>query len=120
MRNKRVLKRVFARSGMVLAVVLSTGLAASMVALSSSGTPELTAAGDPCGTSGVLNGTTCTYDTVGSDSFTVPAGVGSVEVTVVGAQGGTTSSLVMPRTVGPRPGTSPGAPVAAVARRWGR
>jgi hypothetical protein len=31
---------------------------------------------------------TCTYQTVGSDTFTMPAGVGSVQITVTGAQGG--------------------------------
>lgn len=43
----------------------------------------------PCGTTGVLtNSTTCVYSTVGSDTFTVPTGVSSVMLTVVGAQGG--------------------------------
>ncbi|HEX4100800.1 MAG TPA: hypothetical protein VHY21_09700 [Pseudonocardiaceae bacterium] len=43
-----------------------------------------------CGNTGVLNaaGTMCTYTTTGSDSFTAPAGVNSVTLDVVGAQGG--------------------------------
>jgi molybdenum ABC transporter molybdate-binding protein len=49
------------------------------------------AAGGPCGTTGVASGSnplTCTYATVGSDTFTVPAGVTSATFTVVGAIGG--------------------------------
>ncbi|WP_268761380.1 hypothetical protein [Frankia sp. AvcI1] len=48
-------------------------------------------AGPVCGKTGAQSGTTtmtCTYDTVGSDTFTVPAGVSSVEITATGAQGG--------------------------------
>jgi len=41
-----------------------------------------------CGAGGVRSGTTCTYRTVGSDAFVVPAGVTQVDVTVVGAMGG--------------------------------
>lgn len=44
-----------------------------------------------CGTTGVASGIgpfTCTYTTVGSDTFTVPTGVSQAAVTVVGAQGG--------------------------------
>jgi hypothetical protein len=45
----------------------------------------------PCGASGVLSGAgalVCTYDQVGSDAFTVPAGVTAADFTVVGAAGG--------------------------------
>ena len=45
----------------------------------------------PCGATGVLSGSgpfTCTYDTVGSDTFTVPAGVTEGTISVVGAMGG--------------------------------
>ncbi|MGH3776122.1 MAG: hypothetical protein ACRDRR_10380 [Pseudonocardiaceae bacterium] len=73
-------------------VVLSAGTAAAM-ALAAPASPALTLVADPgpCGTTGVLTGTTplvCTYTTTGSDTFTVPAGVSSVDVVVVGAQGG--------------------------------
>ena len=47
--------------------------------------------GPNCGATGVLSGSgslTCTYSTVGSDIFSVPAGVTQAVVTVVGAQGG--------------------------------
>ena len=44
----------------------------------------------PCGTHGVLSGTTdtCTYTTAGQDSFTMPAGVSSLQVIAVGGAGG--------------------------------
>jgi hypothetical protein len=45
----------------------------------------------PCGATGVFSGSdpfTCTYATVGSDTFTVPAGVTSASVSVIGAVGG--------------------------------
>ncbi|HET9255842.1 MAG TPA: hypothetical protein VFO16_11640 [Pseudonocardiaceae bacterium] len=51
----------------------------------------LTNPGGSCGNTGILTGSTtlmCTYDTVGSDTFTVPAGVSSITITVIGAQGG--------------------------------
>jgi hypothetical protein len=45
-------------------------------------------ASNPCGATGAFNGTdTCTYTTVGSDTFAVPAGVSSVSAVVVGAGG---------------------------------
>ncbi|MCK9921011.1 hypothetical protein MXD61_03660 [Frankia sp. AgPm24] len=45
-------------------------------------------AGPVCGNTGARSGTTRTHHTVGSDTFTVPADVDSVEITVTGAQGG--------------------------------
>lgn len=49
----------------------------------------LTSDSDPCGATGVLTGTTtCTYTTIGSGTFTVPAGAAALNITVVGAQGG--------------------------------
>src|SRR5215831_2934335 len=72
----------------VAAAVSSVGLAAAATATWPGRTVASAAAGSPCGTSGVLSGTTCTYDSVGSDTFTVPADVNSVQVTVTGAQGG--------------------------------
>ena len=49
----------------------------------------------PCGTTGVFSTSgsgpgstdTCTYTTAGQDSFTVPAGVSSLQVVAVGGQG---------------------------------
>jgi hypothetical protein len=68
------------------------GAAAAMaLAACASPTLKLGAGPDTCGRAGTLTGTStlvCTYSTVGSDTFTVPAGVSSVNVDVVGAQGG--------------------------------
>ena len=72
----------------VSSIVLGAELAASATVLPPSGAAASAEAGTPCGTSGVLSGTTCTYDSVGSDTFTVPAGASSIEFTVTGAQGG--------------------------------
>ncbi|HZS21221.1 MAG TPA: hypothetical protein VFA63_09540, partial [Pseudonocardiaceae bacterium] len=71
------------------AVVTVATVAATAPA--ASGRPVVALAADtgPCGSTGVLtNATACSYTTVGSDRFTVPAGVDSVVVDVVGAQGG--------------------------------
>jgi hypothetical protein len=50
------------------------------------------AASGPCGSAGVLSRSgptlTCTYTTVGEDSFSVPSGIPSVSVTAVGGPGG--------------------------------
>src|SRR5581483_12404042 len=73
-----------------LGMVLAAGTGAAM-ALTTCVTSAVTLAAGPgtCGQTGRLSGaTTCIYAVVGSDTFTVPAGVGSVAVDVVGAQGG--------------------------------
>ncbi|HZS21218.1 MAG TPA: hypothetical protein VFA63_09525, partial [Pseudonocardiaceae bacterium] len=72
--------------------LMLTGAVAAMT-LGAPASPPLALAADrgPCGSTGVMSGTTtlvCTYTTVGSDTFTVPDGVTSVAVDVVGAQGG--------------------------------
>jgi hypothetical protein len=81
-----------------LGVVLSTSTVAAMtvaapISLASSVPKAVTLADplSPCGATGVLSGSgpfVCTYTTTGSDTFTVPNGVGSVDLVVVGAQGG--------------------------------
>src|SRR6185312_7078188 len=81
-----------------LGVVLSTGTIAAMApavsgSLASAAHSVVLSAGPakPCGTTGVLTGAgplVCTYSTSGSDTFTVPDGVSSVDITVIGAQGG--------------------------------
>ena len=73
-----------------LGMVLGAGTVAAM-ALTACVTSGLALAAGPgtCGQTGSLSGaTTCSYTTVGSDTFTVPAGVTSVTVDVVGGQGG--------------------------------
>jgi Glycine rich protein len=54
------------------------------------------AAASPCGTSGSAGLSSCRYTSVGTDTFTVPAGVTSVTFSLLGAQGGS------------YPGTAPG------------
>ena len=63
----------------------------ALVAVIDVASASSTVAVGPCGATGVLSGTspmTCTYTTVGSDTFTVPSGVTQGSFTVVGAQGG--------------------------------
>jgi hypothetical protein len=70
------------------------GIFAAAVALAGAagfGTPASADAPSPCGATGVLSGTdpfTCTYSVVGSDTFTVPAGITKADFVVVGAKGG--------------------------------
>src|SRR5581483_4870238 len=71
--------------GVVLGAGGVAGLALTMGA--ASGITLVVGAGI-CGQTGSVNGTSCSYVTVGSDTFTVPVGVASVVVDVVGAQGG--------------------------------
>ncbi|MHB1836976.1 MAG: hypothetical protein ACYCXW_18660, partial [Solirubrobacteraceae bacterium] len=70
------------------AAVSLTLIAAALGSLTS---PVSAQAAAPCGATGLLsdNGTTssCTYDTAGYDSFTVPARVGSVTMHVFGGAG---------------------------------
>ncbi|MFD8145642.1 Ig-like domain-containing protein [Streptomyces sp. NPDC059708] len=56
------------------------------------------AAVSPCGTGGVFTaGTpTCTYTGVGTDTFTVPAGVTEVTADLFGAEGGSAAGFVQP------------------------
>jgi 6-phosphogluconolactonase (cycloisomerase 2 family)/phosphodiesterase/alkaline phosphatase D-like protein len=71
-------------SGPVIVVAAALALAPSGGAV----------AADPpavCGSTGVLSGSgpfLCTYGTVGSDTFTVPAGIDQAVFAVIGAQGG--------------------------------
>jgi len=103
------------RSWRVLGIAAAAGLSA-LWALALGGTA---AAATPCGASGVFSQSgataTCTYSYTGSEqSFTVPAGVGSVGVTAVGAPGGTATcgfgscggaGAVVTATVGLQSGT---------------
>ncbi|MGH3669547.1 MAG: hypothetical protein ACRDSH_02765, partial [Pseudonocardiaceae bacterium] len=75
-----------------LCVILSAStvaaLALALPASHAARTPHVVRQAGPCGSAGTLGGTTCTYTTIRSDAFTVPAGVTSAVVDVVGAQGG--------------------------------
>jgi hypothetical protein len=54
--------------------------------------PLAASADNPCGSSGVLSQVgsvqTCTYTAAGTDTFTVPSGVSSLDVVAIGAAGG--------------------------------
>jgi hypothetical protein len=66
------------------------GLAGGWVA--AFGPAAIASAAAPCGSTGTMSSsgatTTCAYKGAGQDTFTVPAGVTSVNVTAVGASGG--------------------------------
>jgi hypothetical protein len=68
------------------------GLAATILAVAIGVGATASAVGpNPCGAAGVLSGSgtlTCTYSTVGSDTFTVPSGVTSAGFVAVGGKGG--------------------------------
>jgi hypothetical protein len=70
---------------------LVAGLAATMLAAAAVAGTTASADTGICGATGVLSGSgplTCTYTTVGSDTFTVPDGVTQADVVVVGGSGG--------------------------------
>jgi hypothetical protein len=45
-----------------------------------------------CGNTGIAGTSSCTYNTIGTDTFTVPPGVNNATFTVEGAQGGTNAT----------------------------
>jgi hypothetical protein len=49
---------------------------------------QASADSSPCGSTGVAGISSCSYTTVGADTFTVPAGITSVTFVVAGAEGG--------------------------------
>jgi hypothetical protein len=88
--DQNTTKQIFNQNATWLGMMLGAGTVAAL-ALTACATSAVALAAGPgtCGQTGNLSGTnTCTYTAVGSDTFTVPAGVTSVVVEVVGAQGG--------------------------------
>jgi phosphodiesterase/alkaline phosphatase D-like protein len=85
-RGARASRPMGGRRALIVATALTAVSAVVGVGVSSSAvTPG------PCGATGVLSGDsslTCTYTTVGSDTFTVPAGVTETALVVVGGDGG--------------------------------
>jgi hypothetical protein len=82
-------RRGLAALGALVAAILLAGVGPGAASGRLAGTAA--AATNTCGATGVRSGSTslvCTYTTVGSDTFTVPAGVTSVAVAAVGAAGG--------------------------------
>ncbi|GAA5014769.1 hypothetical protein GCM10025734_62600 [Kitasatospora paranensis] len=82
----------------MLSVAGATGLlAAAIVPLTAAAATAGTAA--PCGTGGVFTAApqpSCTYDSVGTDTFTVPNGVTAVAVDLFGAEGGSAAGYIDP------------------------
>ncbi|MGH3765667.1 MAG: hypothetical protein ACRDTX_11055 [Pseudonocardiaceae bacterium] len=86
-------RRLPPRWALVLSASTAAALTLAAPAALADPAPHVTmmSPSNPCGATGVLSGSgplVCTYATTGSDTFTVPAGVSSVDVTVVGALGG--------------------------------
>ena len=67
-----------------LSIPLAVALIGGVTVLSSGGAD----AQGPCGSTGVLSGTSCTFSAVGTDTFTFPAGVDRADFELFGAQGG--------------------------------
>ena len=81
------------RLGALMRLTIGLTAAVCVLALWAVALAGSASAATPCGAGGVFSqsgaGATCTYAYTGSeDTFTVPAGVGSVGVTAVGAPGG--------------------------------
>ncbi|WP_329315582.1 Ig-like domain-containing protein [Streptomyces sp. NBC_01278] len=88
------------------AIVLSaTGLLAAVLTPLAAADPA--AVPSPCGAGGIFTASppTCTYATAGTDTFTVPDGVGAIGVDLFGAEGGSAAGFVDPS---PRNDGSPG------------
>jgi hypothetical protein len=95
--------------------VLATCLAVTALAAVGARAAATADSPSPCGARGVLSGGgpfTCTYTTIGSDTFTVPAGVTQADVVVVAAAGG--SYFILGDAAHPPPaGTITGRPGGA-------
>ncbi len=70
-------------------LLLVLGLAGAIEPIVQDVTSGPVAAQAPCGANGSSGTDTCTYTSVGQDTFTVPAGVTTIQVTAIGAAGGT-------------------------------
>ncbi|MEU3778741.1 glycine-rich protein, partial [Streptomyces sp. NPDC032472] len=83
-----------------LIVLGATGLLAAAVVpfASAADAADPAAPPSPCGAGGVFSAAppTCTYENPGTDTFTVPEGVGSVTVDLFGAEGGSAAGFVSP------------------------
>ncbi|MEU3838770.1 Ig-like domain-containing protein [Streptomyces sp. NPDC028635] len=82
-------------------VAATTGLVAAMIVPLTAVTAAASAVG-PCGTGGVFTAApqpTCTYTSVGTDTFKVPDGVTAVDVDLFGAEGGSAAGFIDPHPV---------------------
>ncbi|MEU6280220.1 Ig-like domain-containing protein [Streptomyces sp. NPDC047028] len=83
----------------VMAVAGTTGLVAAAFVPLTAATAAAASGAGPCGTSGVFTISpqpTCTYDLVGTDTFTVPDGVSAVHVDLFGGEGGSAAGYIDP------------------------
>ncbi|WP_078621867.1 Ig-like domain-containing protein [Streptomyces sp. NRRL S-244] len=81
------------------AIVLgATGLLAAVLAPFAAADPAASPAPSPCGSAGVFTASppACTYADTGTDTFTVPDGVGAIRVDLFGAEGGSAAGFVSP------------------------
>ncbi|KUM97214.1 hypothetical protein AQI95_42130 [Streptomyces yokosukanensis] len=90
-------RRTMFRSKM-MSLAGTTGLvtAAIVPLTAAAGTASAT---EPCGTGGVFTTApqpTCTYDSVGTDTFTVPDGVTAVDIDLFGGEGGSAAGYIVP------------------------
>ncbi|MEW1677674.1 Ig-like domain-containing protein [Streptomyces noursei] len=85
----------------MMAVVGTTGLVATAIVPLTAAAATASAA-EPCGAGGVFTSApqpTCTYDAVGTDTFTVPDGVTAVDVDLYGGEGGSAAGYIDPHPV---------------------
>ncbi|GHI40471.1 Ig-like domain-containing protein [Streptomyces violascens] len=79
----------------------TTGLAAAAILPATAAADAASTAG-PCGTGGVFTTApqpTCTYDSLGTDTFTVPDGVTAVDIDLFGGEGGSAAGYIDPHPV---------------------
>ncbi|MEU2711460.1 Ig-like domain-containing protein [Streptomyces sp. NPDC007205] len=90
-------RRTVFRSKMMSAAGTTGLVAATIVPLTAA--VGAASAAEPCGTSGVFTTSpqpTCTYTSVGTDTFTVPDGVSAVDVDLFGGEGGSAAGYIDP------------------------
>ncbi|WP_102923116.1 Ig-like domain-containing protein [Streptomyces noursei] len=95
-------RRTIFRSKM-MSVAGTTGLVAATIVPLTAAAGTASAAG-PCGTGGVFTTApqpTCTYNSVGTDTFTVPDGVTAVYIDLYGGEGGSAAGYIVPHPVIP-------------------
>ncbi|MEU8975606.1 Ig-like domain-containing protein [Streptomyces monashensis] len=77
----------------------TTSLVAAAIVPLTAATAGAASAAEACGTGGVFTAApqpTCTYDSVGTNTFTVPDGVTAVNVDLFGAEGGSAAGYIDP------------------------
>ncbi|WP_370151293.1 Ig-like domain-containing protein [Streptacidiphilus sp. EB129] len=83
----------------MMSLAATTGLVAAAIVPLTAAAATASAATAPCGAGGVLTTSpqpTCSYNSVGTDTFTVPDGVTEVTVDLFGAEGGSAAGYIDP------------------------